>query len=213
MLSLITNYSGDFYTLLLMLLFFAVAVVSALVFHEYAHGFMAVKCGDMSPKFAGRLTLNPAKHLDPVGTLFFVLVGFGWANPVPINPNNFHNRKKGLFLVSIAGVVTNLIIAFISSFFFVLCVVNGVMVWSTLFQFIMLINIAFAVFNLIPIPPLDGFNVIVAIAPNSRFVRFMRENSMMMVILLLLVLQVTNVLGIMQSFLNGLFLDFWQLFI
>ena len=207
MLGLIQT-GGNFYETLALLAFYIIAVLSALILHEVAHGLVALWCGDPSAKYAGRLSLNPAKHLDGFGTVCFLLFGFGWAMPVPINPQNFKNPKRGCILVSLAGITVNLVLAFIASFFFVL--LNG-SVWQYLFMYIMLINLVFATFNLLPIAPLDGFNLIESLFPNSSYVRFMRQNRMMTLIILIVVIYFTNVLGIMQSWLCSLFLDFWNL--
>lgn len=207
MLGLIQT-GGNFYETLALLAFYIIAVLSALILHEVAHGLVALWCGDPSAKYAGRLSLNPAKHLDGFGTVCFLLFGFGWAMPVPINPQNFKNPKRGCILVSLAGITVNLLLAFIASFFFVL--LNG-SVWQYLFMYIMLINLVFATFNLLPIAPLDGFNLIESLFPNSSYVRFMRQNRMMTLIILIVVIYFTNVLGIMQSWLCSLFLDFWNL--
>lgn len=202
---------GNIYETLAIFAFYAIAVLSALILHEVAHGWVAYKCGDPSAKFAGRLSLNPAKHLDPLGTICFLLFGFGWAIPVPINPNNFRHQKRGCFLVSIAGVVMNLILAFIASFFYVL--LYDKTVWCYLFMYMMLINIVFATFNLLPIAPLDGFNLVASLAPNSGYVRFMRQYRLAGMFILLLILYFTDLLGIIQEWLCGLFLDFWGLII
>ncbi len=209
MLDLIQT-GGSIYETLALLAFYVIAVLSALILHEVAHGLVALWCGDPSAKFAGRLSLNPAKHLDGLGTLCLLLFGFGWAKPVPINPANFKKHKTGCFLVSFAGIAANLIIAFIASFFFVLLAGT---VWESLFMYIMLFNILFATFNLLPIAPLDGFNLVAALAPNSSYVRFMRQNNLVAMIILIVVIYFTNVLGIMQTFLCRLFLDFWLLFL
>lgn len=193
----------------LVLLFYLVAVLSALILHEVAHGWVACRCGDLSAKDAGRLTLNPAKHLDPLGTLCFVLFGFGWAIPVPINPFNFRHPRRDAVLVSLAGIVMNLLLAFVASFFFVLLYDKSV--WCYLFQYMMLINIVFACFNILPIAPLDGFNLIAALAPRSGYVRFMNQNRLFAMVILLIIICATNVLGAMQAGLVRLFLDFWGL--
>ena len=139
---------GSIYETLALLAFYAIAVLSALILHEVAHGLVALWCGDPSAKFAGRLSLNPAKHLDGFGTLCFLLFGFGWATPVPINSLNFKHRKTGCILVSLAGIAVNLVLAFIASFFYVLLAGS---VWQYFFMYMFLINIVFATFNLLPI--------------------------------------------------------------
>lgn len=194
---------------IVVLLFYVFAILSALILHEVAHGWVAYKCGDLSAKDAGRLTLNPAKHLDPLGTLCFVLFGFGWAVPVPINPLNFRHPRRDAVLVSIAGIAMNLLLAFIASFFFVLLYDKSV--WCYLFQYMILINVVFACFNILPIAPLDGFNLVAALAPRSGYVRFMNQNRLFAMIILLVVIYFTNVLWYMQNWLVALFLDFWGL--
>ncbi|MBQ7973954.1 MAG: site-2 protease family protein [Clostridia bacterium] len=206
----IIQTSGSFYEKLALLAFYVFAVLSALILHEVAHGLMALWCGDPSAKFAGRLSLNPAKHLDGMGTVCFLLFGFGWAVPVPINPMNFKNRRRGCFLVSIAGIVMNLLVAFVASFFFVLTMGT---VWENLFFFVMLFNIVFATFNLLPIAPLDGFKLVESLAPESSYVKFMRQNQLVALLILVAVIYLTDVLGYMQVWLSSLFLDFWGLII
>ena len=210
MLELIRT-SDNFYQTLALFAFYIIAILTALILHEVAHGLVALWCGDPSAKYAGRLTLNPAKHLDGFGTVCFLLFGFGWAVPVPINPDNFKKRRLGCVLVSVAGIITNLLVAFIASFFYVLLADKSV--WQYLFIYIMLFNIVFATFNLLPIAPLDGFNLVASLAPNSGYVRFMRQNHIFALIILIIVIYFTNVLELMQNWLCGLFLDFWHLFL
>ncbi|MBO5229302.1 MAG: site-2 protease family protein [Clostridia bacterium] len=210
MLGLIQS-GGSFYETLTLLAFYVIAMLSALILHEVAHGLVALWCGDPSAKFAGRLSLNPAKHLDGLGTVCFLLFGFGWAMPVPINPQNFKNQKKGCILVSLAGIAVNLLLAFVASFFYVL--LAGKSVWENLFIYIMLFNLVFATFNVLPIAPFDGFNLVQSLAPNSAYVNFMRQNRIITLIILVVVIYFTDVLGIMQNWLCGLFLDFWQMFL
>lgn len=135
--------------------------------HEYAHAFAAFKQGDGFARFQGRLTLNPLKHIDPVGFLMMLLVGFGWAKPVPIVPNNFKNGKKSMIIVSLAGIIANILLAFFAMnvMYFIAFIIKPVSVfWDdvlsrALFN-LTIINLALAIFNLIPVPPLDGYKVI-----------------------------------------------------
>ena len=210
MLDLIRT-GDDFYQTLALLAFYLIAILSALILHEVAHGLVALWCGDPSAKYAGRLSLNPAKHLDGLGTVCFLLFGFGWAIPVPVNPNNFKHRRLGCVWVSLAGIITNLLLAFVASFFYVL--LAGASVWQYLFLYMMVINIVFATFNILPIAPLDGFNLLAALAPQSGYVRFMRQNNIFALLILVIVIYFTNVLGVMQAWLSALFLDFWHLFL
>lgn len=144
--------------------FTILALIITVVSHELAHGYIAYKCGDNTAKNAGRLSLNPIKHIDITGLLFLIVFRFGWAKPVPIDERNFKNRRLGLFLVSIAGVVTNFLTAFIS--IFILVIFNESLgVFSILFSYLAIYGLFFCVFNLIPIPPLDGSKVLASFLP------------------------------------------------
>ncbi len=158
----------------------AVAVIFVFSPHEFAHAFVAYKCGDATAKFEGRMTLNPIKHLDPIGYILCVFVGFGWAKPVPINPLNFKNYRKGLFLTSIAGVVANYIIALFAYLVFMLFVkippVSGALVYfidflRNVFGKIFLFSLGVFVFNLLPFSPLDGFRVVQSLTREVNPVR------------------------------------------
>ena len=137
-----------------------------LVPHEFAHAAVAVANGDPTPKLNGRLTLNPLRHFDPLGFVMCALVGFGWARPVPINSANFKNYKVGLFTTAIAGVVTNYIIAFIFyplyalSYMYVGTGTAGGYFLTTFLWLVFSYNLSVAVFNLLPLFPLDGFRVV-----------------------------------------------------
>lgn len=143
---------------------FAVAILISLILHECAHGYVAYRCGDPTAKMMGRLSLNPAAHLDPIGTLCMVVFGIGWAKPVPVNPRNFRNYRRDDFLVSIAGIVMNLTIFLLST---ALLVGISQHISSQpmyyLYQFVYMlssINLSLAIFNLLPIPPLDGYHLV-----------------------------------------------------
>ena len=163
--------------------FLAAAVV--LTFHEFAHAYAAYKCGDPTAKFSGRLTLNPLKHFDVWGILMFALAGFGWAKPVPVNPNNFHNYRKGSFWVSIAGVLTNYCMAFLLYPMFllvwryVLPLVSGTYMMYFLYYLFWCAfscSLSFCVFNLLPLYPLDGFRVVEAVnKKRGKVFQFLRE--------------------------------------
>jgi len=196
--------SGEAWQKLVKLLSFCFAVVLALTIHEYSHAKAAVKVGDNTPKMYGRLTLNPAKHFDIIGILAFIIAGFGWAKPIPVNPFNYHNYKKGNIIVSLAGVFSNLIIGVIASILFVISVMyfsgNVSYILQYFFYFIMLINFSLMIFNLIPIAPLDGFNLLNSFTkPNNAYMQFMRQYGT----IILLVVLVTGVLGNVISFVLG----------
>jgi len=196
---------------------YAVALLVALVLHEVAHAFAAYKAGDPTAKLSKRLSLNPIRHLDPLGTVFLVIMGFGWAKPVPVNPFNYKNFRKGNFWVSISGVLTNLVIAIVSSFFMYLTSLSGLgNVWMFglfhLFFFLTVINVLFMLFNLLPIFPLDGYNVLVSFTkPNNKFMAFMRQNSMFILPIVLIVLIATNALSHVQLGIFRAVMGFWGL--
>ncbi|KAF0133833.1 MAG: peptidase M50 [Candidatus Saganbacteria bacterium] len=133
-------------------------VLFSISMHEYAHAKVADVLGDPTPRLAGRLTLNPLAHLDPIGFLMLVLIKIGWAKPVPINPYNFKNPSQGMMLVGLGGPVSNFILAWILAIIFKTVPINNYL-WATVLQSAIFINLALMVFNLLPIPPLDGSRI------------------------------------------------------
>ena len=171
--------------------FFAVMVV--LSFHEFAHAFVAYKCGDPTAKINGRCSLNPMVHFDLLGLIMFTFAGFGWAKPVPINPLNFNHYRRGLTLTAIAGVVMNLIMAFLLFPIYKLVVLYvNIPLWpiqtfvEMLFMLLWTYSISFCVFNLIPLAPLDGWRVVEALnRRHGRVYRFFeRYGSIILLILI-----------------------------
>jgi len=145
------------------------AVLIAITFHEYAHGYTALYFGDPTAKNAGRLTLNPISHIDIIGTLMLLLAGFGWAKPVPVNPYLLKNPKKDLLYISLAGPLMNLALAF----FFSIIGKAIPLLWDHLYiklfiTYTIHINIILAWFNLIPIPPLDGYKILAGLLPDNK---------------------------------------------
>ena len=183
--------SGDWQTTFVELVGFVVALYFAIVLHEVAHGWVAHLNGDDTALINGRLSLNPAKHIDPVGALMMLIVGIGWARPVPIDPNNFRHFKKGMVTVSLAGVTANLIMAIfgfgmtvaMQAIFNAVLKANGtvdgfayiaIMLFFYFFVYLTLLNVSLFAFNLLPIAPLDGFRLVETFTkPGNWYVRFM----------------------------------------
>jgi Zn-dependent protease len=138
----------------------AIPLLYSIILHELAHGWVANRMGDPTARYAGRLTLNPLKHLDPIGTAMLFIFGFGWAKPVPINLAYIRPARLGLILVSSAGIVANLILAFLAVLLLRLLGPSAGESVGTLLYFLAQINIMLASFNLIPIPPLDGSKIL-----------------------------------------------------
>ena len=165
----------------------ALAVLIILTVHEYSHGYAAHKLGDNTAEKLGRLSLNPIKHLDPAGAICMILFHFGWAKPVPINPRNFRNPKRDFAITALAGPLSNIILAFLSSFLYLLfqALLRGVTFQSSfiyslasnglLFIYLFhIINVGIGIFNLIPIPPLDGSRILNVVLPPRIYFGIMR---------------------------------------
>ncbi len=186
----------DLRTMLIDILIRVPAVIVAITFHEVAHGWMANKCGDPTARMVGRLTLNPVKHFDLFGTLCMLFLGFGWAKPVPFNPANFKNIKSGTILVALAGPGMNLILAVIAFILYIALHVGMLLagVQSQLLDILLLmiaavymLNLGFMVFNLLPIPPLDGSKVLFSLLPRKAYRFVLSYEQYGMIILLILV--------------------------
>ncbi|MDK2878367.1 MAG: hypothetical protein PWR06_1083 [Thermoanaerobacteraceae bacterium] len=162
------------------------ALLIAITFHEYAHARVSDAMGDPTPRWTGRLSLNPMAHLDPVGLLMLWIFRFGWAKPVQINPSYYRDPKKGILLVSLAGPLSNLFLAFITMVLIKLNLFfSGIL--STFIHILFVYNLVLAVFNLIPIPPLDGSKILMSLLPGRQGYVFSQMEAYGPLILILLV--------------------------
>ncbi len=208
----------------LALIGYVCALLTALILHECAHGFAALKCGDDTAKLSGRLSLNPKNHLDLVGTICMFVCGIGWAKPVPINPAKFRkNYRASIFFVSIAGVTVNIILAFLSlGFYDLVCAItlsaattvksSGLLyailyVLSVYFIYGTIMNIGLFLFNLIPLFPLDGSHILDLILPqNSAVSRFLRRYGIIILYCLIGLSFIADITGIVWFDILGLYL-------
>ena len=174
------------------------AVLLAITLHELAHGYVAYCLGDNTAKAAGRLTLNPLAHLDPIGALMMLIAGFGWAKPVPVNPFFFKgNRTTGMMLVSLAGPLVNLIVAYIA--YAVYVAGQGFYTVPFMNQFLnycIILNVFLAVFNLIPIPPLDGSKILAGFLPKQTAFKFLTtmERYGFVILMMLILFNITDMI-------------------
>lgn len=202
---------GEYALLFINLASILFVVFCTLPIHEYAHAWMAVRLGDDTPRLAGRLTLRPMAHIDPIGALMILLVGFGYAKPVQVNMHNLKNGRKSFALVALAGPLSNLVMALIFTFcetvIYVIAYnaampVNVYMVLSNFFSFAASINVSLAVFNLLPIPPLDGSRIANLLLPAKYYYTIMKYERYIMIGMFVLLW--TGILSTPLSFLAGL---------
>ncbi len=207
-LSTITQYITN-PSALFMLLVSVPGVLIAITFHEFAHGYVAYKLGDNTAKLEGRLSLNPLDHLDPIGTLMLLLAGFGWGKPVNVNPSNYTRKismEKGEALVSLAGPLMNIILSIIFAiiYFAIYKFTNVTFLSSTVGSVLMLlisatisINVGLGIFNLIPLPPLDGSKIIMPFLPYKAKQCF--RNNERIFYIIFVVIWITGIAGIIIS--------------
>lgn len=193
--------SGSMLNVVIGLMVSVFVVFCTLPIHEYAHAFVATKLGDDTARLKGRLTLAPMAHIDLMGALMILLVGFGYAKPVPVNPRKFKNPKLGMALTALAGPVSNIVMALI---FLVLSNVASIVYFRTgvafasatvlFFQFAAQINVSLAVFNFLPIPPLDGSRIATLIIPTKYYFKIMKyERYIILAVFALIIFGVLNV--------------------
>lgn len=207
--------SGDFsaQTIISLLLYIVIILISLSV-HELSHGYAAYLCGDATARNLGRLTLNPLAHLDPIGTFMMLVFGFGYAKPVPINPRNFNHYKRDLCIVSLAGPASNLLLAFFGTLAFYLTgiflpyevkVSIGGNVWFNFCISFITANTSLCVFNLLPIPPLDGSRILSAALPGKIAYYYLKYERYIMIAMFVLLYQ--GALDNVLTFLSGGLLD------
>ena len=207
-------FRGDYDFLELMIGLFSrlFVVFCTMPIHEYAHALIATKLGDETPRLSGRLTLNPFAHIDLLGALMIFLCGFGYAKPVSVNPRNFKDPKKGMAITAIAGPTSNLIMGFF--FVFLTVLVQNVFYKANLMivypvisflYFAAAINVNLAVFNLLPIPPLDGSRILQLLIPAKHYYKFLQYERYVVIVVFVLIL--SGVLSTPLAIISSLFLD------
>jgi Zn-dependent protease len=192
------------------------AVLLAITVHEFGHAFAAYKLGDETPRLSGRLTLNPLAHIDLMGALMIFLCGFGYAKPVSVNPRNFKDPKKGMAITAIAGPISNLIMGFFFTFlsifvqtiFYKLDMMLLYPVVSFLY-FAAAINVNLAVFNLLPIPPLDGSRILQLLIPAKYYYKFLQYERYVVIVVFILIL--TGVLSTPLAIISSLILNLFSI--
>lgn len=180
-------------TLLITKIAYMIGLIAAITIHEFFHAFAAYRLGDPTAKLEGRLTLNPLAHLDPIGTVALLFVGFGWGKPTPFDPFNLRNVKRDSAIISAAGALSNFALAFIISLPYLITFIFQIhspelnSIYQILLSPIIFVNILLGVFNLLPIAPLDGFKVLAGVLPKDWYYEFMQTEQFGIFILLFLI--------------------------
>ncbi len=206
-------FSGDadFFILMINLFSRLFVIFCTMPIHEYAHALIATKLGDQTPRLSGRLTLNPMAHISPIGALMIILCGFGYAKPVSVNPRNFKDSKKGMALTAIAGPISNLIMGLLfvilSEIFYHLEPSLLTSSFYSFFYFAAVVNVNLAVFNLLPIPPLDGSRILQLLIPAKYYYKFLEYERYIVIVVFILILTgvLTKPLSLISSLILNLF--------
>ena len=177
---------------------FIIGLIFAITIHEFAHALVAYRLGDPTAKLAGRLTLNPSSHLDPIGTIALLLVGIGWGKPTPFDPFNLKNVKRDSALISVAGAVSNFLLAILLSLPYLVAYITGNLTFTLnsiyhVLSIVIWLNLILGIFNLIPVSPLDGFKVLAGLLPKQWYYDFIQTERYG--IFILLILLVTGTIG------------------
>lgn len=206
--------STDGFSLIIIFLSRVFVIFCTMPIHEYAHARVATWLGDKTPKLSGRLTINPLAHISPIGAVMIFLCGFGYAKPVNVNPRNFKNPKLGMALTAVAGPVSNLIIGFIfmlsSIMMSKIFTINSPSISDAFFYFFSfasVININLAVFNLLPIPPLDGSRVLQLLIPTKYYYKFLQYERYITIVVFILIMTgiLSKPLSAISNIVYGLF--------
>ena len=213
----IFTLNQPFYIILLILLAWLIAILFSIIVREVTKAFVSFKMGDPTAKLNGQLSLNPSKHLDPIGTLCLVVFGFGWTKGIQTNPNLYKNFRKGQVLVSVSGILMNLALGILFTFLSVVADVFFspdvaiLLFLRYLFYFFAIINYVLAFFNLLPIYPLDCYQFLLAFVPyNNKFMVFMQRYGLLIMLLLI----VSQLLGFLMNFFLGFcYYDLYSLFL
>ena len=201
---------GEYLALMIIVLSRCFVVFCCLPIHELAHALIATKCGDDTARLKGRLTINPFAHLDIIGTIMIFLFGIGYANPVPVNPARLKHPRRDMALVALAGPVSNLLMAFVSVFIYYIILATGssnvgIIAVAWFFWYAASVNCTLAVFNFLPIPPLDGAKIFSAILPDKIYFKIMQYDRYIMIGLMVLLF--TGVLSTPIAWLTDLILN------
>ena len=202
----------------MMLLYSIPAVLLALSVHEYAHAYAAYKCGDPTARNLGRMTLDPVKHLDPLGTICLLLFRFGWAKPVPVNSRNFKHARRDNVIVSLSGIIANFIMSFVAfAIFFIVYYILGFRneIFENIMGPVITLNITLGIFNILPIPPLDGFQFLNSFLPYkaSGVINVLQRYGFIILLILILTGVTGLILGAFTEWLIGAYYSFFGLFL